>query len=444
MAEASIANWKEAFEDLSLEPRDTAAPDDTTGTWLEALAEFSRHSFARLLLSPGEDQLRIRLEIALGPPGDDADALAAALVDGLTGTTKTEWDAATGQTPWILQTDLAKEDGSEKLRNLLLHILEVAEHFDGVSSSTQWFQILGGPSPDEKPSQDSGKKTSSDSPFESIGDGSSKSEQEAASSATLESWKVTRVGEALRASIGFSQVLSSDQLSALTRGLESHIHAKFDAQARPIESDDRAELRLPSTARTVLFLEISPGGYPEGLKALKKDIDSFIERLEQFCSYGVDLFEYLGVADTVLGGADDTSDERTLSFDRRAPGPRGPEVSRESPEPEAGIVLDLSSSSATDTLEPKNYTDPRLRRDDATTRLVDVVLRHPGYSDRRIGQVLSILLSVEYHHAIDIADSAPCVIAWGIGRQRARSFKDVIESAGGKVVLVEPGTFGED
>ena len=87
--------------------------------------------------------------------------------------------------------------------------------------------------------------------------------------------------------------------------------------------------------------------------------------------------------------------------------------------------------------------DERLRRPEATSAQVDVVLRHPGYYDQKIGQVLSILRSVEFHNARRLAESAPCVIAWGIGRERAQTFKSVLEGAGGKVLLVEPGTFAQ-
>ncbi len=108
----------------------------------------------------------------------------------------------------------------------------------------------------------------------------------------------------------------------------------------------------------------------------------------------------------VLGGADSSPDP-------------------EPAEPETGLT-------------PGDYTDPRLMRDDATTSLVDVVLRHPGYAEDKMGHNLSILLGVDFPEAMELVETAPRVIAWGVGRERASRFQRVIEEAGGKVVLVEP------
>ena len=93
------------------------------------------------------------------------------------------------------------------------------------------------------------------------------------------------------------------------------------------------------------------------------------------------------------------------------------------------------------TLRQGDFTDERLRREDATTSLVDVVLRHPGYSDKNMAKVLTLLLSVDYSEALSIIALAPCVLARGTGQERARTMKSVVEGAGGKVVLVEPDTF---
>ena len=150
----------------------------------------------------------------------------------------------------------------------------------------------------------------------------------------------------------------------------------------------------------------------------------------------------------------------TTAPGRLAEAPRR-ERRQEPEEPQGGFVLGLSSShepsprreemseaeeagytQRKDALEPKDFNDPRLKRPDADSPLVDVVLRHPGYSDRRIAQVLSILLSVDYPTARGIAEDAPCVILWGVDRARAiEHFQHPIDGAGGKVLLVEPNTF---
>jgi hypothetical protein len=54
---------------------------------------------------------------------------------------------------------------------------------------------------------------------------------------------------------------------------------------------------------------------------------------------------------------------------------------------------------------------------------------------------LGILLDVDFTDAMELVQDAPCLIAWGVGRERGLRFKRVIENAGGKVVLVEPETF---
>lgn len=166
--------------------------------------------------------------------------------------------------------------------------------------------------------------------------------------------------------------------------------------------------------------------------ALVADLEGFLARLEKFSDHGVDLFEYLGIRRDRSGPTSEPSaDEEKLATSLPVAAPA-----------ERPVVLGLGEAQAsTGALRAGDFEDPRLRREDATTALVDLVLRHPGYSERRIGQVLSILLSIEYHQAVALSERAPCVIAWSVGDQRAQSFKEVIESAGGKALLVEPGTF---
>lgn len=458
MARAEISHWKPAFDGLGVDPDETSAPDDSTGQWFEGLAKFSRHSFARLLFCPDDTALHLRLEVALGPPEEHAEALSRQLVDHLSATTETDWEASSlEETPWVIESSLSgAEDGDvDTLRRLLLDLLEVAEHFDRVDTAEAWFDILGDDR-DESESTSSEASTTDetgDTPFESIGDGSSETpssdDDDGADGATVESAAATRIDDTVRIAIGFRQVLAPRQIDALEEGLEHHLRTKFDVRVESVDGDDRAELRRPSSARTVIRLAVEPDRFSGSMTDLEKELDSFLRRLEKFSSFGVDLFEYLGVGETVFDGGETspatTADdgERELSFQRRAPS--DPERRRPSPEVDDDeVVLEIAADTATSAqLEAGNYTDPRLRRDDAETALVDVVLRHPGYAEGRMGQVLSILLSIEYHDAIDLADSAPCVIAWGVGRRRAKRFKDVIEGAGGKVVLVEPGTFGE-
>ncbi len=444
MGESTISRWKSAFDDLGIELNDTASPDDTDGIWFEALAEFSRHSFIRLLLSALDDQLVLRLEAALGPVEGAQKSLAKALTAHLEDASAVDWSLHVEDTPWILESSLSTDD-EEHLRRVLLALLAICERFESITSADQWFDVLGRspasePTPERRPATDADGDDAS--PFEEIGAESPTDQQ-----ATIEATAFTQIDDKLHVALGFRQVLAPRQIEALKQGLEHHLHAKFDVQVRPVDIDDRAELRMPEAARTVLSLEVRRGEFSDSLRALKSEVDGFLERLEKFSSFGVDLFEYLGVGETVFEDSEEVADadaaESKLSFRRRAPSEQALRTRAADALEEDGVVLDLGAERGTSTLEPKDYTDPRLQRDDADTPLVDIVLRHPGYSDRRIGQVLSILLSIDYHDAVDIADSAPCVIAWGLGQQRARSFKEVIESAGGKVLLVEPDTFGQ-
>ena len=460
MGQADISPWEPAFDGLGTELNETDPPNDAGGTWYVALSKFARHSFARLFVCPDDTELSIRLETVLGPPDAD-DELAETLQQHLHNITDSPWSLTTEPTSWTLSTALSDDDTSvDRLRRLALEVLELAEHFESISSTDEWFDILGADSGQRRQPTDDDASSGGDTPFETIGEGTD-AERDARDSdttgeenATLVSTAATRVDDHIVAVLAFEEVLTNRQLEALAEGLEHHLHTKFEVQARRIDDVDRAELRMPATARTTLYLEINPGRYDDGLSSLKRNVEGFFDTLEKFSSYGVDVFEYLGVGETVFDdrqppGPSSTDAESELSFrpsatsQQSSPDP-DPATSSEADD---GVVLalqDSESASSSGGLKAKDYTDPRLQRDDAKTSLVDVVLRHPGYSDERIGQVLSILLSIEYHNAIDIADSAPCVIAWAVGRKRALRFQDVIENAGGKVLLVEPGTFGED
>lgn len=459
MSSADIADWQPVFDDLVLDLQQSDPPEGASGQWHQAMAKFSRHSYARLLLSPTDDGLEIYLEIALGP--DPGDRTARALDTHLSRVADTDWERTTEEARWLLRTRIPDgDDGRDRLRRVLMALIEIAERFETVDSSERWIDILredgdegetdAGDRTGEAPSGDAG-------PFETIGDGGSPrpgdEPGEDDRQATIEQVASTRVDDHIVAAIGFPELLAPRHLDALEDGLRHHLQTKFEVRAHPLRQQDqlqRAELRMPSQVKTVLQLQIDIDDYPGNAGKLKRDVDGFLNRLARFSSFGVDLFEYLGVGETVLDSSDrprrepSDDDESQLSFRRRAP-TTTTDTSHQ-PEPtgdEDATVLDLQApAESTGALKSGNYTDPRLRREDATTPLVDVVLRHPGYSDGRIGQVLSILLSIEYHDALDIADSAPCVIAWGVSNKRARRFKEVIESAGGKVVLVEPETFG--
>jgi hypothetical protein len=97
------------------------------------------------------------------------------------------------------------------------------------------------------------------------------------------------------------------------------------------------------------------------------------------------------------------------------------------PSNESQVVFSLPKEGP---LKPGDFDDARLSEPDSSSALVDVV-----------GQVLSILLSVEYHRALQLMGASPLVIAHGVAYARAETLKRVVESAGGKIQLTEPGRY---
>ncbi len=433
MTEKIQWEWKAIADDLVLDVEPTSSPDGRSGTWVRLHQRFSKSSFLRLLMEDADQSPTLYLEIALGPPPRDLAALERHFVTYLKTTGGLSWEVESSDTPWCLSATVPSgEDGHHEFRRTISGLLKLTDRFDDVDSPDTWFEILdtGSQRPDEEPTDQS----SSPGVFETIGSSTPAPTNDGR--ATVCAGAVTRTGDTLHLALGFPEVLHPDQLRSLTDGLQSYLHNRYDAGALVLEDpDDRPELRLAEPTRTRLDLSLTAGDTSGGIARLQDHIDVFIHRLKEFTSGGVDLFAYLGVGDVVL----EPSPPRQPRRDRTEP-----RDTRDADE----VVFGFGSSEpsqprAEGTLTPRDYTDPRLRRDDAETPLVDIVLRHPGYSDRRIGQVLSILLEVEYTVALELAERAPCVIAWGLGQERARSFKNVIESAGGKVVLVEPGAFGE-
>lgn len=436
MSTQSKSRWYGVADEVGLVFEDGESPEPRMGSWTRALTHFSRHSFARVFFSPLEKEASVLVEVALGPPGAESDAVARAVQTYLSQISQSNWSAEVKVLPWRFETRLNSEDGGvERFALLLKELVALTERFDAVTSAGQWLEILGGGDPGQSSVSEKESVKAAGSVFEDIGAQASAIDE---GGAFLSATALERSGGEVRIALGLTSVIPPTELAELIKALSAHLRTKFEAQARPAEAVDRPSLRLPSSARTAVQLVVEPGDYGGSLGALAADLGEFLERLEKFSAHGVDLFEYLGVHRQ--------SDVKTTGQTLRQP-PRTTSASTSPALPvadslEQPVVLGLEPrTSAGSSLQPGNFEDERLRREDATTALVDLVLRHPGYSDRRIGQVLSILLSIEYHQAVELSQRAPCVIAWGVGNQRAQSFKEVIESAGGKALLVEPGTF---
>ena len=218
-------------------------------------------------------------------------------------------------------------------------------------------------------------------------------------------------------------------ISLCSRGT---LRTRFDAE---VDIDARGE-RIDAEAGLIA----TPGltsATREDVRTLAMDLRRYVERAKAMAGVGLQMH---------APSRDGTGTRGETSHrERRAPErPRTREEQEESGQREHHVVLDLGPSEGQEDahmLRAGDLEDERLRREDAATPLVDVVLRHPGYSSRKLPQVLSILLSIEYSKALALSEGAPCVIAWGIGRERAQRFKTVIEGAGGRVLLAEPGAF---
>lgn len=435
MGAQSISRWHEVADKLGLIFEAGESPQPRLGSWVRAYSYFARHSYLRVFFSPFDDEASILVEIALGPPGGERDVLADAFRAFLGRISPSPWSAEVNTLPWRFETTLdVEEDGLERFTALLRELMALAERFDSIDSAAKWLSVLSGPGEgEEQRSSASGETVVRSGAFEQIGGRSpAPDEGRDEGEGILIATALGRFGHEVRVALGFPKIIPPTALEELLRELARHLHTKYEVQAWPAEELDGPELSLPSSARTTAQIVVVPGDYGGSMGAFVADLEGFLARLEKFSAHGVDLFEYLGIRQ---GRGTPATEPRAREEKRAASLPVAEPTERP-------VVLGLGEAQATTgSLRAGDFEDPRLQREDATTALVDLVLRHPGYSERRIGQVLSILLSIEYHQAVALSERAPCVIAWSVGEQRAQSFKEVIESAGGKALLVEPGTF---
>ncbi len=433
---------------LELSADRTASPTDDDFQWWQLKATFVRQAFMRLLIAGDDEGEARQLAVHFGLGLEDGESLADALGKRLSDHSPIEWHLDSVGGEFVLEAVLTNtEDHGPTLKAVLKEFDRWTKQLEDDHRQKAWQEFLG-------VRQHSEEETSPNPPqnaaFESIGTRSSAS----ASEATIAATALTRLGERIRCAIGFHQPLGSPALNALEDGLELSIYTKFRARTETVLSDERAELRLPEAAKSTLYFDIYPGADQSPSK-LEPKIEAYLEQLQSFSGAGIDLATYLGVSDTILDDSSDSGARDDGRRSRRSQTRKSQRSTKRRPSPtpameggrspaDDGFVLGLDTESAGHgPLKPGNYTDPRLQREDAQTPLVDLVLRHPGYSDRNINQVLNILFSIEYHEASELAERSPCVVAWGIGLERAQSFKRVIENAGGKALLVEPGTFPE-
>jgi hypothetical protein len=269
--------------------------------------------------------------------------------------------------------------------------------------------------------------------------------------------------------MGLPEALDADSYDRVLSAWGRSLRGRYDVRVEPVAPDAIKSVDLTGAAARIV-VRVTPDALTGSatIADIAPDLHDHIDTLEKVTAAGIDPLVFLGVRDRPTAaapkqqagspfetiGSDSSSSDRSGDAGQDEAEDDSNDSTRDDSGPvffvaddseddgAGGLVLDLTAPPAEgDALEPGRFDDPRLDANDATTQLVDVVLRHPGYSDRRIGQVLSILLSVDYADALDLASAAPRVIAWGVGNDRAQTMKTVIEGAGGKVLLVEPDTF---
>jgi ribosomal protein L7/L12 len=466
--ESSPFDWKSVLSERGHDPEPVEAPtgrDEGAAdlAWFQLITRFTQRGFLRVIAANSDDKVKVELQVAL-PGGDDAgylDALLAHLRD-----TGISLELVSEERPWTLDLEV---DAEEELRELVDDLELLSEHVRLAENSTAlsalveaWSDVAPvedaqrGAADEEETNGDTPDASSGGGPFESIGDDEpaedaqppteSEGEEPKADSpktgivrARLAAFRIRVESPAIVLTAKADIDADDSQLEQLGRSLRSKLENRFDLVARSTDVDSDAN-------QVALTLEPSELGATYGMPLgdLADDLARYLDRQRDLADLGVSL-------DKLSPPSRRERDEkpRRSRSERAEKRSRGQEPKAEVEEEESGVVFgfgeeEIQAASPSDSnLEPGDYTDPRVMREDATTALVDVVLRHPGYSDRNMRQVLSILLDVDYYRAGKLIDEAPCVIAWGVSQERAREFKRVIEGAGGRVTLVEPDTLAE-
>lgn len=498
-------SWSDALHTLSLDSGSSAPPSGESSPWYGASMRFGKLGFCLIFLRPApslSEGVQLRIDFAHPNParGAELGVELAARLETL-GASAARFD---GEATPLRVSATFPALSEEKVRDILTLLLKVSDHLlvseqDGNAPSpleraegelvlpltTQTpagFESIGrreaaapaalASTPDASASAPTASVTPapSRSPFETIGAGTpekSASTREEAPSAPprITSHRLQLTPQALELELEVAPTQPHEVVAQLTRGLEKTLRTRFDVEASPLPQHVHE-------GKSVLGLSLRPAlttATSKEMELLRDDLARYLQKLESFNKMGLALPELLNVTPeaprTSPASGRTPRTERTTLVDipsrRSEPTPATSATTSRSTEPQGGgegIVLDLGGASsgaardtdspqqsgmpaASDALSPGAFTDARLRREDANTALVDVILRHPGYSDKNMSKVLSILLSIEYSKAQALIERAPCVLAWGTSNERGQTMKSVIEGAGGKVVIVEPDTF---
>lgn len=223
--------------------------------------------------------------------------------------------------------------------------------------------------------------------------------------------------------IGISPEMSVSKFSRLEDALLRNLRAKFDVKSEIGEGRGNQEFE-EFVHRLHFICEVERDA---DLVNELQGIDRYFQKLVDLSDAGIDPLVFLGILKTEK--LSESNRDFSLLFEEN-----NSDLSE----------THFAFSHTSKMLERGGFDDPRINGPGATTAFVDVVLRHPGFSDKNMGQVLSILLSIEYHEALGIITDAPTILGWSVPQERAQMIKTVIDGAGGKVFLSEPGVFSAD
>lgn len=450
--ERSVANrWREVLEHMEIPTTEAAGPAGAGGDWHQLVAAFGTKAFLRALTDGAE------LALECAPPGD-AEAARGALADA-------GWSIEGEAVPFVARREFPAE--TDEMRAHWVRIAKLADATRAEDASAFHSALEAGETAEavaegegsedapDAPLDVEPSKESAGSPFESIGDADNAPSMERPFAFAL-----ARSGDLVEVALGFDEVLERHEYEQLERRLIGNLRGKYDVDVSIVGAHE-VKSKLDVAPKTRVALRVSAATKSLTVRDIEEAVTNYFETLSELAGVGIDPLVFLGARasrrksgafEAIGHSSDDNGKGAEPTRDAAPPHESVLLVADDEDEDNVAVqggddevVFGVDDALEPDApLEPGRYDDPRLRRPDATTALVDIVLRHPGYSDRNMGQVMSILLSLDYASCLEIAERAPTIVAWGVSRERGLTMKTVFEGAGGKVLLVEPGTFHED
>lgn len=399
--------FEELVAEMGFDLSPAAAPDGSDGAWQLVFARFGRLGFVRCLAQAEQDRLVCHFAI---PDWQAEDTSRAAVA--LSNDTQ-EWMGGALDGAHSLDARVGGDWG-----RALAFATQLSEAVERGKEALTLLQSDGGRAPGDaaKDSVEVASTRLQASGFETIGEIEKRPSDTVA---TVPALRIHSRGSNVHVTLQIGHEITASQAQETARALRRQLRAYLDVDVDV----------LPSASARSVELEVRAAEWADGLDvaAIEHGVAHHLRGLLDVLEHGVSPAVFLGVAPPP------TSANTPMAAPAARPAPHRP-----APQ---GTQFVLGSSAGP--LRPGDFDDARLRDEDSEAALVDVVLRHPGFSDRRVGQVLSILLSVEYHRALQLMRAAPVVIARGVSRDRALTFRDVVGGAGGKIQLTDPDVYPE-